>query len=273
MHCSANIGPRRRRGPVLRPVGHRARRRSPPTPARRLIGDDEHGWADDGVFNIEGGCYAKCINLSRRAASRRSGARSASARVLENVVRGPGHAASPTIDDGSHDREHPGGLPGRVHPQRGHPRAAAGTRSTIFFLTSDAFGVLPPIARLTPDQAMYHFLSGYTPRWPAPSAGVTEPEATFRTCFGAPFLPLPPDRYARAAGRQASTRTAPACGWSTPAGPAAPTASAGACSIAHTRAMVTAAINGRLDEGAPGAPTRSSASRCPRPAPACPPRC
>lgn len=163
-------------------------------PARFLVGDDELGWSDDGVFNFEGGCYAKVINLSREAEpqiydmTRRFGT------VLENVVINPETRAI-DLNDGSITENTRAAYAIRSlsnaypHPVADHP-------THIFMLTCDAFGILPPLSRLDPEQAVYHFLSGYTAKLAGTERGITEPQATFSSCFGAPFLPLPPATYA-----------------------------------------------------------------------------
>ena len=166
-----------------------------------LIGDDEHGWSDRGVFNFEGGCYAKTIRLSAEAEPQIYATTRRFGTVLENVVVDPATRAARPRRRPLH-REHARGVSDLVHRQRGARPGWAATRSNIVMLTADAFGVLPPIARLTPEGAMYHFLSGYTAKVAGTEKGVTEPKATFSTCFGAPFLPLPPSRYAQMLGEK-----------------------------------------------------------------------
>ena len=247
-----------------------ARPRSRPTRPRALIGDDEHGWSDDGVFNFEGGCYAKVIRLSpeRRAGDlRRPRACSAPCSRTSCSTRTP---ARLDFDDDALTENTRAALPARLHPERTCRAARGGHPKNVVFLTADAFGVLPPIARLTPEQAMYHFLSGYTAKVAGTERGVTEPQATFSACFGAPFLPLPPERLRRDAGRADRASTARRSGWSTPAGPAAPTASGARMKLAHTRAMVRAALAGHARRRRRHGRTRSSASRCPTAVPGVP---
>ena len=179
-------------------------------PERRLIGDDEHGWSDAGVFNIEGGCYAKSIHLSAEGEPQiwnaiRFGS------VLENVVVDPETRRARLRRRAIHG-EHARRLSGATSSTMPSRPAAAAIRASILFLTCDAFGVLPPLSRLTPEQALYHFLSGYTAKVAGTEAGVTEPEATFSTCFAAPFLPLHPAATRRCCGRSCSS-TAVRSGW------------------------------------------------------------
>jgi phosphoenolpyruvate carboxykinase (ATP) len=191
MHCSANVGPAGDAA-VFFGLSGTGKTTLSAEPSRTLIGDDEHGWSADGVFNFEGGCYAKTIRLSAEAepqifqTTRRFGT------VLENVVLGEDRV--PAFDDGSLTENTRCAYPldfianASESGRAGHPR-------NIVMLTADAFGVMPPIARLTPAQAMYHFLSGYTAKVAGTERGVKEPEATFSTCFGAPFMPRHPSRY------------------------------------------------------------------------------
>ncbi|WP_028986621.1 phosphoenolpyruvate carboxykinase (ATP) [Thermicanus aegyptius] len=246
MHCSANVG---KEGDVALFFGLSGTGKTTLSadPNRALIGDDEHGWSDTGVFNIEGGCYAKCIRLSPEKEpqiyqSIRFGA------VLENVTINP-ETRIPDFDDdritentrAAYPIDH---IPGAVIPgvYASHPR-------TILFLTADAFGVLPPISKLTPEQAMYHYLSGYTSKLAGTERGVTEPEATFSSCFGAPFLPLYVSTYAKMLGekiRKHHTRVYLVnTGWS-----GGPYGVGKRINLAYTRAMVTAALNGELEKAA-----------------------
>ena len=199
MHCSANVG---RSGDVALFFGLSGTGKTTLSsdPERGLIGDDEHGWSDRGVFNFEGGCYAKTIRLSAEAEPQIYATTRRFGTVLENVVVDRGDAAARSRRRPAH-REHARGLSDLVHRQRG-AGGQGGHPQNIVMLTADAFGVLPPISRLTPAGAMYHFLSGYTAKVAGTEKGVTEPKATFSTCFGAPFLPLPPGRYARMLGER-----------------------------------------------------------------------
>ncbi|HWJ89297.1 MAG TPA: phosphoenolpyruvate carboxykinase [Pelagibacterium sp.] len=194
MHCSANIG---KEGDTALFFGLSGTGKTTLStdPNRVLIGDDEHGWSDDGVFNLEGGCYAKTINLSQRAEPEIYGAAKRFATVLENVVL---DAASrePDFDDASKTENTRAAYP--LYVLDNVSRTGVGpTPANVVLLTADAFGVLPPIARLSPEQAIYHFLSGYTAKVAGTERGVTEPQATFSACFGAPFMSLHPTVYGR----------------------------------------------------------------------------
>src|SRR5690554_3236174 len=191
MHCSANVGPDGDAA-VFFGLSGTGKTTLSADPGRTLIGDDEHGWGEHGVFNFEGGCYAKTIRLSAEAEPEIYATTQRFGTVLENVVLDEGRV--PDFDDGSLTENTRCAYPLDFIPnasetgQAGHPK-------NIIMLAADAFGVMPPIARLTPAQAMYHFLSGYTAKVAGTEKGVTEPEPTFSTCFGAPFMPRRPEVY------------------------------------------------------------------------------
>lgn len=213
-------------------------------PHRRLIGDDEHGWSTDGVFNIEGGCYAKVIQLSSvsepeiYACTRRFGT------VLENVVLDP-HTRRLDLDDGIYTENTRAAYP-ITHLDSYVPSGVGGHPQNIFMLTCDAFGILPPIARLTPEQAMYYFISGYTAKVAGTERGLgNEPEATFSPCFGAPFMALHPNVYADLL-RERMTQHQATCwlvntGWN-----GGPYGVGQRMPIAHTRTLINAALDGSL---------------------------
>ncbi|MCB1470008.1 MAG: phosphoenolpyruvate carboxykinase (ATP), partial [Rhizobiaceae bacterium] len=192
MHCSANVGPNGDSA-VFFGLSGTGKTTLSADPKRTLIGDDEHGWGPDGIFNFEGGCYAKTIRLSAEAEPEIFAAANRFGTVLENVVLD--EAGVPDFDDGSRTENTRCAYPldfianASASGRAGHP-------GNIIMLTADAFGVMPPIARLTPAQAMYHFLSGYTAKVAGTERGVTEPQPEFSTCFGAPFLPRHPSIYA-----------------------------------------------------------------------------
>ncbi|WYP25604.1 phosphoenolpyruvate carboxykinase (ATP) [Alkalihalobacillus sp. FSL W8-0930] len=242
MHCSANTSTE---GDVALFFGLSGTGKTTlsASPDRLLIGDDEHAWGANGVFNIEGGCYAKCINLSLKNEPQiwnaiRFGT------VCENVV--VAEDGQPDYEDVSLTENTRAAYPIHYIPNALEP-SIAGHPGTIIFLTADAFGVLPPISKLTKEQAMYHFLSGYTSKLAGTERGVTEPEATFSTCFGAPFLPLPPKYYASMLGEFIDTHNAQVflvnTGWS-----GGPYGIGERMSLSHTRAMVQAALQGELTQ-------------------------
>src|SRR6266850_1256936 len=244
MHCSANIGPSGDTA-LFFGLSGTGKTTLSSDPDRMLIGDDEHGWSDRGVFNFEGGCYAKTIRLSAEAEPQIYATTRRFGTVLENVVFDPATRALNLDDDRFTENTR------AAYPISFIDNAAAGGvgghPKNIVMLTADAFGVLPPVARLTPQAAMYHFLSGYTAKVAGTEKGVTEPTATFSTCFGAPFLPLPPSRYANMLGDRIARHHAAVwlvnTGWT---GGAHGTGRR--MKIADTRAMIGAALSGALDQ-------------------------
>lgn len=242
MHCSANVG---LEGDVALFFGLSGTGKTTLSadPNRRLIGDDEHGWSPNGVFNIEGGCYAKTINLSREKEPQifdviRFGS------VLENVVLDSDSRLA-DYDDNTLTENTRAAYPLEALDNIAIP-SIAGHPNTVIFLTADAFGVLPPIAKLTKEQAMYHFLSGYTSKLAGTERGVTSPEATFSTCFGAPFLPLPATHYAEMLGQKVLEHSANVflvnTGWT-----GGEYGIGNRMKLSYTRAMVKAALEGELN--------------------------
>jgi phosphoenolpyruvate carboxykinase (ATP) len=214
-------------------------------PERTLIGDDEHGWSDTGTFNFEGGCYAKAIRLSSEAEPDIWAAVHSFGTVLENVVIDP---ETRRIDlDSDKLTENTRAAYELARIRNASATGAAGHPKTILMLTADAYGILPPIARLTPQQAMYHFMSGYTAKVAGTERGVTEPKATFSACFGAPFLPMHPAVYAKMLGQKIEQHGAQVwmvnTGWT-----GGPYGTGTRMKIAYTRAMVRAALDGRLSD-------------------------
>jgi phosphoenolpyruvate carboxykinase (ATP) len=192
MHCSANIGPDGDTA-VFFGLSGTGKTTLSADASRTLIGDDEHGWSDTAVFNFEGGCYAKMIRLSEEAEPEIYATTKRFGTILENVVIDP-ETRQLDFDDNSLAENSRGSYPIDFIPNASKDNLGPVPKN-IIMLTADAYGVLPPIARMTPDQAMYHFLSGYTARVAGTEMGVTEPEATFSTCFGAPFMPRHPSVY------------------------------------------------------------------------------
>jgi phosphoenolpyruvate carboxykinase (ATP) len=244
MHCSANYGATRDDVALFFGLSGTGKTTLSADPERTLIGDDEHGWSDDGVFNIEGGCYAKVIRLSRDGEPEIYATTRSFGTVLENVVCDP-ETRRLDLDDESLTENTRSSYPltqlGMVDlgGQAGHPR-------NVVFLTCDAFGVLPPISRLSAEQAMYHFLSGYTAKVAGTERGVTEPKVTFSTCFGSPFLPLHPRVYARMLGEKLARHGARVwlinTGWT-----GGPYGVGQRIKLRFTREMVSAALSGALD--------------------------
>jgi phosphoenolpyruvate carboxykinase (ATP) len=210
-----------------------------------LIGDDEHGWSDRGVFNFEGGCYAKTIRLSAEAEPQIYATTRRFGTVLENVAIDP-DTRQLDLDDDRHTENTRAAYP-ISFIDNAVPSGQGGHPTNIVMLTADAFGVLPPISRLTAEGAMYHFLSGYTAKVAGTEKGVTEPKATFSACFGAPFLPLAPSRYARMLGERIARHGSRV--WLVNTGWTGGAYGVGTrMKIAHTRAMINAALSGALDK-------------------------
>jgi phosphoenolpyruvate carboxykinase (ATP) len=244
MHCSANYGATKDDVALFFGLSGTGKTTLSADPHRTLIGDDEHGWSDDGVFNIEGGCYAKVIRLSAEGEPEIYRTTRTFATVLENVDLDPETRRIDLDSDRLTENTRSSypltqldnvDLGGRA----GHPR-------NVVFLTCDAFGVLPPISRLSEEQAMYHFLSGYTAKVAGTERGVTEPKVTFSTCFGSPFLPLHPGVYAEMLGEKLKQHGSRVwllnTGWT-----GGPYGVGQRMKLGHTRRMVTAALNGELD--------------------------
>ena len=243
MHASANIGPKEDTA-VFFGLSGTGKTTLSADSRRTLIGDDEHGWSDLGVFNFEGGCYAKVIHLSREGEPEIFAATRMFGTVLENVVVDP---ATRAIDLDSAEITENTRASYPIHYVPNHvPGGMGGHPSHVVFLTCDAYGVLPPLARLSPAQAMYHFLSGYTAKVAGTERGVTEPKATFSTCFGAPFLPLAPNVYASMLGERIAQHGVQCwlvnTGWSR-----GPYGVGERIRLGLTRAMVRAALAGTLD--------------------------
>jgi phosphoenolpyruvate carboxykinase (ATP) len=244
MHCSANVGPEGDTA-VFFGLSGTGKTTLSADPARHLIGDDEHGWSDRGVFNFEGGCYAKVIRLRPETEPEIFAASQMFGTVLENVVIDP---ATRAVDyDADKITENTRACYPIQYIPNHQPSGAGGHPRNIVFLTADAFGVMPPIARLTPEQAMYHFLSGYTAKVAGTERGVTEPSATFSACFGAPFLPMHPGVYARMLGERIAKHGVKVwlvnTGWT-----GGPYGTGSRMKLSHTRAMVRAALSGALDK-------------------------
>jgi phosphoenolpyruvate carboxykinase (ATP) len=249
MHCSANVGADGQVA-VFFGLSGTGKTTLSTDSTRPLIGDDEHGWADDGVFNIEGGCYAKVINLSPTAEPEIWATTRTYGTVLENVVMDP-HTRELNLDDNSITENTRSAYPLTSIPNA-VPEKRAGHPSVVIMLTADAFGVLPPIAKLSPEEAMKMFLAGYTAKVAGTEVGVKEPQATFSSCFGAPFLPQPPRVYADMLRERLARYGVSAwlvnTGWT-----GGPYGVGHRMPIAATRAIVRAALSGELDT----APTRT----------------
>jgi phosphoenolpyruvate carboxykinase (ATP) len=244
MHCSANYGADKSDSALFFGLSGTGKTTLSADPNRTLIGDDEHGWSDNGIFNFEGGCYAKVIRLNPKTepeiyqTTRRFGT------VLENVViDGQSHRLD--LDDDTFTENTRAAYP-LTHLENADREGLAGHPKNVIFLTADAFGVLPPVAKLTPEQAMYHFISGYTAKVAGTERGVTEPTATFSACFGAPFLPLHPTVYAELLREKLQKHGSQVwlvnTGWT-----AGPYGVGHRMELPYTRAIITAILEGKLN--------------------------
>jgi phosphoenolpyruvate carboxykinase (ATP) len=244
MHCSANVDDNGRVA-IFFGLSGTGKTTLSADPERSLIGDDEHGWGDSGIFNFEGGCYAKVVRLSPEAEPEIYRTTQTFGTILENVSVDENGVLD--LDDAS-KTENTRAAYKLEQIGNALPAKRAGQPSAVVMLTADAFGILPPIARLTRDQAMFYFLSGYTAKVAGTEIGVTEPQATFSTCFGAPFLPQPPAVYARMLGEkldahQDATVWLVNTGWT-----GGPFGEGHRMPIAATRALLRAALDGDLRE-------------------------
>ena len=243
MHCSANIGEKGDTA-IFFGLSGTGKTTLSADPNRKLIGDDEHGWAKGSVFNFEGGCYAKCIDLTKEKEPQIFNAIRFGA-LVENVRMIPGSRevdyANVSVTENTR-AAYPIDLVDNIAVP-----SVGDTPKNVFFLTADAFGVLPPISQLSTEQAMYHFISGYTAKVAGTEAGVTEPQATFSACFGKAFLPLHPGKYAKMLGEKLNESGARVwlinTGWT-----GGPYGVGSRMKLAYTRAMITAALEGQLDQ-------------------------
>ncbi len=243
MHCSANVGDDGRAA-IFFGLSGTGKTTLSADPGRGLIGDDEHGWGSTGVFNFEGGCYAKVIRLSAEAEPEIYKTTRTFGTILENVVIDEQGLLD--LDDDS-KTENTRAAYKLEQIANAHPDKRAGHPSAVVMLTADAFGILPPIARLSREQALYYFLSGFTAKLAGTEIGVTEPQPTFSTCFGAPFLPQRPSVYAQMLGKKLDEHSAVVwlvnTGWT-----GGPFGEGERMPIAATRAMLSAALSGRLED-------------------------
>ena len=244
MHCSANMDPETGETAIFFGLSGTGKTTLSADPSRKLIGDDEHGWSPDGVFNFEGGCYAKCINLSKENEpdiynAIRFGS------LVENVVMDPETREFDFADDSLTENTRVGYPIDYIN--NAQIPGVGGIPKVVIFLTADAFGVLPPISRLSKNAAMYHFVTGFTSKLAGTERGITEPQPTFSTLFGEPFMPMDPAVYAEMLGEKLDKYGTKVylvnTGW------AGGSAASGAkrMKLAYTRAMVTAALNGSFD--------------------------
>ncbi len=243
MHCSANVGPKDDVA-LFFGLSGTGKTTLSADPNRKLIGDDEHGWSENGIFNFEGGCYAKVINLSAESEPEIYGTTRQFGTILENVgiddITRRLDLNDATLTENTRAAYPLGHIPNALEESMaGHP-------NNIVMLTADAFGVMPPISKLSPEQAMYHFISGYTAKVAGTEAGVTEPQATFSACFGAPFMVLHPSRYAELLAEKIKKHKVKCwlvnTGWT-----GGPYGVGERMSIKHTRTLLNAALEGTLD--------------------------
>ena len=243
MHCSANVG-KDNDVALFFGLSGTGKTTLSADPNRKLIGDDEHGWSDDGVFNYEGGCYAKVIKLSEEAEPEIYECTRKFGTILENVQI-DAHTRRLDLNDETFTENTRAAYP-LTHLNNIVEEGKAGHPKNIIMLTADAFGVLPPISKLTTEQAMYHFISGYTAKVAGTEKGITEPKATFSTCFGAPFMALHPSVYAKLLGEKIAKHKVNCwlvnTGWT-----GGPYGVGNRMKIKYTRAMLTAALEGKLD--------------------------
>ena len=245
MHCSANVG-KAGDTAIFFGLSGTGKTTLSTDPERPLIGDDEHGWSNNGVFNFEGGCYAKVIKLSPKDEPLIYDASSQFRAILENVVMDP-LSREVDFNDNRYTENTRSSYP-LENLDNVVPDSRGGHPQNIFFLSADAFGVLPPIAKLSPEQAMYYFISGYTAKVAGTERGVTEPQATFSACFGDPFLPLHPSKYAEMLGDKIRKFSPNVwminTGWS-----GGPYGVGSRIKLKYTRALLHAALSGELNKG------------------------
>lgn len=243
MHCSANIDPVTGKTAIFFGLSGTGKTTLSTDPNRKLIGDDEHGWSNHGIFNFEGGCYAKCIDLKEKYEPEIFHAIKFGS-LVENVIMDP-NTRELDFKDRTLTENTRVGYPINYIDNAQIP-GVGGIPSVVIFLTADAFGVLPPISRLDQNAAMYHFITGFTSKLAGTERGVTEPQPTFSTCFGEPFMPLDPSVYAKMLGEKIERYNTKVylinTGWS-----GGPYGIGKRMNLKYTRAMVTAALNGELD--------------------------
>lgn len=244
MHCSANMDPVTGETAIFFGLSGTGKTTLSADPGRKLIGDDEHGWSEEGIFNFEGGCYAKCINLDPEGEPEIYGAIKFGS-LVENVVI-DSESREPDFDDGSLTDNSRVGYPVDYISNAAIP-GVGGIPKVVIFLTADAFGVLPPISRLDQNAAMYHFVTGFTSKLAGTERGVQEPQPTFSTCFGEPFMPMDPSIYAKMLGERIEKYNTKVylinTGWA-----GGPYGVGSRMKLRYTRAMVTAALHGDIDK-------------------------